>query len=75
VRAQPRTSARRYNYLVEPFSVVELLARLVAKLRYAAPQAGLMGDHEEVWGARDGEKPGAVNCPGAPTIEATEACH
>jgi len=47
VHAQPRTSASRYNYLVKPFSVAELLARIAAKLRYAAPQAGLMPRHLE----------------------------
>lgn len=30
------------DYLVKPFSIAELLARIVAKLRHAAPQAGLV---------------------------------
>ena len=30
------------EYLVKPFSIAELLARIVAKLRHAAPQAGLV---------------------------------
>ncbi len=33
------------DYLVKPFSIAELLGRVAAKLRHAAPRAGLMPGH------------------------------
>ncbi len=35
------------DHLAKPFSIAELLARIAAKLRHAAPQAGLMPGHLE----------------------------
>jgi len=35
------------DYLVKPFSIAELLARIAAKLRHAAPRVGLVPAHLE----------------------------